>query len=174
MNIENPEMHRDQLTGLFNRKYGLTELGNSLENAATVNGSVVILLTDLDSYRLHNHNYGHGIGDRLLQEISERVLPVVGDQGVISRTAGDEFLIILPMISIAAAKVIAEKIRKEIEQIKIQVDEQIVKSVTITIGVACYPEHGKDVNTLLQAADAAILKGKQLKGNIVCEASEIV
>ncbi len=173
MKIGNLDIHFDQLSSFFNRKFGLAWLGSCLENAANVDGTVAILRTDLDSFAHFNHDYGHGNGDRLLKEICERVLRIIGDQGVASRIAGDEFVIILPMISLIDATLVAEKIRKEVEQIKIQVDEQMVESVTITIGVACYPQHGKDVTTMLQVADAAILKGKQLKGNMVCEALRI-
>lgn len=161
---------RDLYTHLFKRNYACAKLEQALENAKINGDSVAVILTDLDRYKKFNDSYGHLNGDILLRMISEKVLAIVGDEGIVSRAGGDEFLIVLPSVSFDRALIITELIRSEIEQLKIDIAGHLVVSVTITLGLACYPQHGDDLNSLLRAADEAVWSGKEARGNCVCVA----
>ena len=163
---------RDPVSNLFKRAYAFAKLEQLLADAKTTGDIGVIILTDFDRYKRFNDSYGHDNGDILLQAISETVLEIVGDKGIASRAGGDEFLIILPSASPDEALSVAERIRSQTEQLKVDIVGQLVASVTMTLGLAFYPQHGDDMNTLLRAADEAVWYGKEAKGNRVCVAKQ--
>jgi len=158
---------RDLGSNLYKRTYAFAKLEQALAEAKTVGGIIAIILTDFDRYKTFNDLHGHYYGDILLRTISETVLEIVDGKGIASRYGGDEFLIILPSVSPEDAYLIAEQIRRKTEQLKVDIAGQSVASVTITLGLAFYPQHGDDANSLLIAADEAVLEGKRASGNCV-------
>ena len=161
---------RDPVSNLFKQTYAFAKLEQALADAKAVGGVVAVMFTDFDRYKRFNDLHGHDNGDILLQTISQTVLDIVGDNGIVSRAGGDEFFIVLPSVSPDEALSVAERIRSKTEQLKIDIAGQLVASVTMTLGLAFYPQHGDDMNTLLRAADEAVWSGKEAKGNCVCVA----
>lgn len=155
---------RDKFSGLYNRVYGRAYLEQALAKAEQQGGSMAILLTDFDRFKAWNDTHGLFCGDIMLRQIAAVVQDAVADKGAVCRVGGDEFLIVLPDTDALEAQALAERIRQEVAQQKVEVDQaRLVQAVTLTIGLAVYPQHGSDAKTLFFAADEALNQGK-LKG----------
>ena len=118
-----------------------------------------VLLIDLDHFKELNDTLGHQAGDRLLQEIGPRLMAGVPEAGLIARVGGDEFALLLPPGSTAEqAQRAAERLLREIEQpFRFQGLTLLVRA---SAGIAVFPEHGRDVETLMQRADIAMYSAK--------------
>ncbi len=165
----------DVLTGFLNRKSFVNALENLLVKAGEAGGCGVMLMMDLDQFKLLNDTYGHGLGDELLRHAarlfevtmrhSENVaVKAVADECIIGRTAGDEFSVFIPDISKEDALEVAEFIRKIMDEFRFM-DTDV--QMTISVGVALYPEHATGVRDLFARVDAAIYRAKELGGNRV-------
>ncbi len=165
----------DALTGFFNRKSFVNALDNLLVKADETGGCGVMLMMDLDQFKLLNDTYGHGLGDELLRHAarlfevtlrhSENVaVKAVADDCIIGRTAGDEFSVFIPDICKEDALEVAEFIRKVMDEFRFM-DTDV--QMTISVGVALYPEHATGVRDLFARVDAAVYRAKELGGNRV-------
>jgi diguanylate cyclase (GGDEF)-like protein len=148
----------DQLTGLSNRRYFEEKLSHSLMNLEKERNTGVVMFLDFDGFKQVNDTYGHEVGDLLLKEMSVRLLACVGKEDVVSRFAGDEFLIFLPKADKPLVLKIGKRIMAEINKPFAIHDHQILTSTSI--GMAFFPEHGNEVNTLIKNADIAMYKAK--------------
>jgi diguanylate cyclase (GGDEF)-like protein len=153
----------DPLTGLANRRHFLEELERRLSLVGEEENAFALLFIDLDRFKPINDVHGHAIGDRLLQEISKRLLAVIRDDSIAARLGGDEFAIVLEGPSdrdgVAAA---AQRILAEISA-PILING-LKLSVGASIGVAICPGDGRDAADLLQRGDVAMLRAKQDRG----------
>ncbi|KTD30599.1 EAL and GGDEF domain-containing protein [Legionella israelensis] len=149
----------DTMTNLPNRITGHTKLEQSILSAKNNKSKLAILFIDLDEFKPINDSFGHAIGDLLLQQLSSRILNCVRRADTVARLGGDEFMIILDNIQHPKdAEGIAKKCLKSCsEPIVIEANQL---SVTASIGIAIYPDHGKDAKQLMRHADTAMYKAK--------------
>lgn len=156
--------HYDSLTGLPNRRYFLDRLKESLDQARRAGESVALMFVDLDGFKLVNDNLGHRAGDQLLREVGVRIRQCIRESDIASRMGGDEFTVILSQIkSSDSALIVARKILGKLyEPVRIEEKELFISS---SIGIAIFPDDARDVEGLLQSADTALYKAKDLGKN---------
>jgi len=126
--------NHDELTGLKNRRYGLTQMRQTLADL-TDNQDYTAILLDLDLFKDINDNYGHEVGDQVLKEVADILTDTLGDVDIVSRYGGEEFLIILPDMAHDLAMVIAEQLRCDIAKHVIQVNHSLRFNVTASLGL---------------------------------------
>lgn len=152
----------DGLTGLPNREWISDYLSQALADAAGRAESVALLFVDLDQFKRINDTLGHETGDALLRQVAGRLtaaLAKAGAAGQLARVGGDEFIVVLNgPTSLAAAERVAQQAQAALAAPFIQGGYELV--VTLSIGIALYPEHGADTQTLLKHADAAMYEAK--------------
>ena len=149
----------DFLTELPNRSLFVERANQALLAAKREQWSFAVMIMDLDRFKEINDTLGHHHGDQVLQQIGGRLEPLLRESDTVARLGGDEFAILLPHIEDPAAVVrIAAKMRNSLERpFYVQ---GLALDVDASIGIAVYPRHGKDVNTLLQRADVAMYVAK--------------
>src|SRR5574343_417304 len=151
--------HFDVLTGLPNRGHLQDRALLAIQNAVRDNGKLAILLLDLDRFKTINESLGHAAGDILLKMASERIRKVLGTGEVVARQGGDEFIVLLPLISDAAvAAHVAERILAEFG-VPLEVYNHTL-SISGSIGISIFPDDGRDFDTLVRNADAAMYHAK--------------
>jgi diguanylate cyclase (GGDEF)-like protein/PAS domain S-box-containing protein len=153
---------RDPLTGLFNRRYMEESLQREMRRAARGRHPVAIIMLDLDFFKGFNDTYGHEAGDALLRIVGQTLQKGVRAEDIACRYGGEEFTLILPEASLDEAVKRAEEIRRAIRALTIEHRQQQVGSVTISAGVAMYPDHGPTGDAVRRAADAALYRAKAL------------
>jgi len=144
--------HYDDLTKLPNRTFFYIELQRELKRAQRHNANLALLFLDLDGFKAVNDTYGHGAGDQLLREVSQRIRNSVRDIDVVARLGGDEFTILLTDISHSSeALFVAKKIIYSLNK------EFLIKRKAVfigaSIGISIYPDHGTDIDELIRNAD---------------------
>jgi diguanylate cyclase (GGDEF)-like protein/putative nucleotidyltransferase with HDIG domain len=152
----------DPKTGLYNSEHLNKVLGNALASARRDGSDLSVVMIDLDHLRAVNNTQGHLAGDRLIRGVADLLRELTGDDGVAARFGGEEFCLMLPRTPLASAVEIAETARARVAAMKLRDDDNPAQELTVTIsaGVAAYPEHGDTVNNLLGAADAAVYDAK--------------
>ncbi len=127
---------RDELTGLYNHRYFQDQLENEITRAARYKHPVSLLLLDLDFFKKVNDTYGHPAGDHVLRETGSTLNKLVRQSDTVARYGGEEFAIILPETATTSAKVLAQRVRRGIEQLRIKFEKQTIP-ITVSIGLAC-------------------------------------
>ncbi len=158
----NYQATHDLLTGLPNRVLLFDRMLQVQSAAKRDDKLFAILVMDLDHFKEINDTLGHYNGDRLLKQVASRLKDTVRDIDTVGRLGGDEFAVLLPAISTPkAAEDVARKLLKALEpQFEIH---DINLDVTASIGIAVYPQHGDDVDTLMQRADVAMYSTKNAR-----------
>jgi diguanylate cyclase (GGDEF)-like protein len=121
------------------------------------------MMLDIDGFKTYNDTFGHIAGDTLLKLIAECIMNSVRTMDIVSRFGGDEFIVILPETDAALASQIAERMRSEVEQLAVPprgAAERGARSATVSIGIACYPQHGDTIEVLLEQVDKALYLAK--------------
>jgi len=157
---------RDGLTGLFNRRFMEESLNREIRNADRNNSSVALIMADIDHFKRFNDTYGHAAGDELLRDIAAMFQSHLRGGDLACRYGGEEFTIILPGASLSRAEEIAEVLRRGAMEMKIRAQNQLIQSITISLGVASYREHGESWEKVLYAADIALLRAKQRRNAV--------
>lgn len=154
--------YHDQLTGLENRASLIERMSEvlSLKN----NIKCALLFIDLDNFKYVNDTMGHSFGDRMLKQISDRLLTLIEREYNIYRLGGDEFIILVEDYSeLGEIERVSVKILKELKN-RIEIDNSVLFT-TVSIGVSLYPEHGYTMDELLMKADIAVYKAKDTGKN---------
>lgn len=149
----------DSLTGTMTRRGFMREASQALELARRYRHALSCIMIDVDHFKSVNDRYGHAIGDRVLRGIAASCRQVIRTVDSLGRLGGEEFAIILPETELAAAKVVAERLRQQIEEATIPTDSGTIK-VTASLGVAVASSECRDVDTLLRDADDALYEAK--------------
>jgi diguanylate cyclase (GGDEF)-like protein len=153
------QAHFDTLTGLPNRQLCRDRLHQALAQARRNEQDLALLFLDLDGFKTINDSLGHSAGDLLLRDVASRLLACVRDTDTVSRLGGDEFVVVLPQVlGVTEVEAVAKKVMSALRR-PISINGKDV-FVTVSIGVAKYPEDGDTVESLLRKADAAMYDAK--------------
>jgi diguanylate cyclase (GGDEF)-like protein len=163
---------RDQLTGLFNRRYMEESLDRELRRASREDYSLGLLMMDLDHFKELNDGFGHAAGDLMLRVVGDFLGSSVRGDDVACRFGGEEFVVILPRASLENTRRRAEVLRKGMKGLQLEPSGALGASVTMSIGVACAPQHGETREQLVHAADVALYRAKTLGRDRVEVASD--
>jgi diguanylate cyclase (GGDEF)-like protein len=151
---------RDPLTGLFNRRYMEECLQREIWRASRNGRPIGIIMADIDHFKNFNDKYGHGAGDHVLSAFGKLVNAQIRGSDIACRFGGEEFIIILPEATPEDAPWRANELREAVKALHFTYDGLALGPVTISMGVATYPEGGTTSEELLKAADAALYKAK--------------
>jgi len=161
----------DPLTGLFNRRYADEVLASEFKRMKRKEKPLGLILLDIDHFKAVNDTYGHQVGDTVLKLFSGLLTDNVRYEDVACRIGGEEFLIILPETSLDVAQERAEKIRKQFNEMELEHDYKTLDPLSVSAGIAIYPNHGTTVDELLQIADRALYQAKDEGRNKVMVAN---
>lgn len=151
---------RDPLTGLFNRRYLSETLPHLLHRALRGNQCVSLILLDLDHFKRLNDQFGHLAGDQVLRDFSLFLKGFVRGTDIACRYGGEEFILILPQAPLEKAQERAERIRQGLHYISMNYAGRNLGNVTLSAGVATFPQHGETADMLIAAADQAMYQSK--------------
>ncbi|MDP2911207.1 MAG: sensor domain-containing diguanylate cyclase [Candidatus Omnitrophota bacterium] len=152
----------DSLTSLWNHGYFQYLLSEEIKKCSLVKSYFTLLMIDIDNFKMFNDTYGHQAGDSILKEISRIFRDVSRKIDIVARYGGEEFGIILPVTKKEEALILAERIRKAVEI------APSLKNITVSIGVASFPENGLKKEDLISKADKALYDAKKLGKNRIC------
>ncbi len=152
---------RDVLTGLFNRRQFEDVLRRELAEAEAANTPVAIVLLDLDLFKSINDTYGHLTGDALLRQVGRLLTFLCPEGATCCRYGGEEFVLILPRADAASALKFVEQLRKTFRATPFAAGSEQV-ALTLSGGIASYPEHAAAIDALIERADRALYDAKQL------------
>ena len=159
---------RDYLTGLFNRRYMEETLERELLRATRKQLSLGMIMLDVDDFKRFNDTWGHAAGDEVLRELGGLLLRQVRGEDVPCRYGGDEFILILPDASRDVTHERAELICEYAKQFHLQFEGQNIAALTLSLGVAVFPEHGRTSMGILRTVDAALYRAKhEGRGRVV-------
>jgi diguanylate cyclase (GGDEF)-like protein/PAS domain S-box-containing protein len=153
--------HHDPLTGLSNRSLLNDRLEMALRAAHRYQGGLALLFLDLNEFKSINDTHGHAVGDHVLCTIARRLEGCVRETDTVARMGGDEFVVLLTEIQSADA------VSRKVKQIGTVMTEPLdtefgeIRALSCSIGVACYPEHGEDADSLLSYADNDMYRQKR-------------
>lgn len=157
----------DDVTGLHNTRYLTTVLDREIEKSKATGSSFVVLFLDADKFKLVNDQHGHVHGSKLLSELGQKLKGYVRDADAIVRYGGDEFVAILTPCDLPMGKLVAERIRRSIENSEFLKDEGLRLKITVSIGVAVFPDHASTKEEILEQADHAMFTAKKESRNRV-------
>ena len=173
--IDNAKLYelatKDGLTKLYIYRHFYTLLETELKRSARYNHEMTLLMMDIDNFKPINDTYGHPVGDQVLREIANCISQTVRKIDIASRYGGEEFTVILPETNAKDARIIAERLRKNISDIRVRTKEGVEISPTISIGMSEYPSSAMDEQTLIELADVALYNAKNNGKNCICEYS---
>jgi len=152
---------RDHLTGLFNRRYMEETLERELLRASRKQLPLGIIMLDVDDFKRFNDTCGHAAGDAILRELGNMLLGHVRGEDMPSRYGGDEFIIVLPDASRVVTRERAERLCEYAKRFHLQFEGQTLEAVTLSLGVAVFPENGSNSAVVLRAADDALYRAKR-------------
>jgi diguanylate cyclase (GGDEF)-like protein len=150
----------DDLTQLYNTRYCNQFLDNFLLERKDTRGIISLVFLDIDFFKLVDDNFGHLVGSETLKIVGERMTRVIRKNDVIIRYGGDEYIVLLPNTDKKTASVIADRIRKEIGREPFYAFGNKKFNITVTLGVATYPNDAKSRDELIGKADRAMYEGK--------------
>jgi len=151
---------RDPLTGLFNRRFMEESLERELQRGARKSHPVSVLYLDLDHFKGFNDAFGHDAGDLVLRAIADLLANFFRSDDVCCRFGGEEFGVILPEAPVEHAAFRANALRAEVKRLKLQYKNQALGMVTLSIGVAAFPQHATTGAELLKVADQCLYQSK--------------
>jgi len=158
----------DDLTGVYNRRYFFQRFKEELERSARYGRQTALLMLDIDYFKHYNDIHGHQIGDSLLKKLARLLSISIRQPDFIARYGGEEFVVVAPETDREKAVKLAEKVRSVIENHPFLMREsQPDGKITISIGVAVFPEDGQTVDEMVGKADAALYIAKDLGRNKV-------
>ncbi|MCM8818990.1 MAG: GGDEF domain-containing protein [Candidatus Omnitrophica bacterium] len=176
LELENSLLHEklnytsitDPLTESYNRRYFNKRVKEEFARARREGYPVSIMISDLDNFKKYVDSFGHPMGDIILKEFANLLRVSMRETDIFCRFGGDEFAYLLPFASSSEAKIVAERIKNNVENYKFLkdiVDEDV--KITLSLGVASFPEHGNSEDEILSKADNALFKAKSMGKNRV-------
>jgi len=163
----------DDVTEVYNARYLLQATEHEVRRAERYQKPLCVLFLDLDRFKRVNDEFGHLVGSQALRQLSGVLLQCIRQVDTLARYGGDEFTILLTDTDLETGRNVAERIRRTVGETVFEGGRDAPIHLSISIGVACFPEHGRDRDTLLDVADKAMYRAKSLGRNRVCTASEL-
>lgn len=159
----------DGLTGLFNHRHFYSRLEFEVNRATRANSPVSVLILDVDNFKRYNDRYGHPKGDEVLRKCAAAIRDTVRGVDIAARYGGEEFAVILMETDKKGAMVVAENIRRAIEEQRFRDEEgDTTHNVTVSIGVSSYPADTMEMKDIIKKADDALYTAKKEGKNRVC------
>ncbi|MCM8785442.1 MAG: GGDEF domain-containing protein [Candidatus Omnitrophica bacterium] len=176
LELENAILHEDiniasitdPLTDVYNRRYFNIRLKEEFAKAKREGYPFSIMISDLDNFKKYVDKYGHPMGDIILKEVALLLKNSLRETDIICRFGGDEFAYLLPFSLGEEAKIVAERIKKNVQNYKFlsdKLNEDV--HITLSIGIACFPEHAKSEEEILSKADNALFIAKNSGKNTI-------
>jgi len=165
-------MYTDDLTGLFNHRYMQVAMSQEIRRSQRYGLQFSLIFLDLDKFKLINDTHGHLVGSAALQEVGVLLRRCVRDVDTLFRFGGDEFGALLVETDGRTARIVAERIRKTIDEHVFLTDQGLSCRLTATAGFATYPTDALEKENLLNLADRAMYVGKGQR-NVICGVEEI-
>jgi diguanylate cyclase (GGDEF)-like protein len=164
----------DDLTQISNRRYLNEKLSEEMRRSNRYERPLACVMLDIDHFKIFNDAHGHPQGDRVLKELASILVENCRDVDTVARYGGEEFCILLPETGSAEALQHAERIRSYVEQHPFEGEELLPGGrLTISIGIAMYPEDSSSKNAIIECADRALYKAKQQGRNCVRQHSKM-
>ena len=163
---------RDPLTGLFNRRYMEESMERELRRAERKVKQVGVIMADIDHFKRFNDTFGHDAGDCLLREVAKVLARQVRGGDIVCRYGGEEFTIIMQEVTLAITQQRAEFLKESVRNLKVYQGDRALDPVTLSLGVAMFPDHGETYRAVLAAADVALYQAKQSGRDRVCLAEK--
>jgi len=161
----------DRLTGLLTKESLYLALEMELRRCLRYDLPLAALMMDLDRFKSVNDTHGHLMGSHVLAEVGRLIRDSIRSADVAARYGGEEFLAYLSETDVAGARLAAERVREAIEAHPFTLDGTTIR-VTISIGIAAAPGHGRDLTTLVRRADRALYRAKETGRNRTCVETE--
>jgi diguanylate cyclase (GGDEF)-like protein len=152
---------RDPLTGLYNRRYLEETMDRELHRSRRLKASLGVVMMDLDHFKDFNDSFGHGAGDALLSALAHVITTGIRSEDIACRYGGEEFLLVMPGSSLETTRERAENVRQAVQTLQVKYQNHFLKSPTLSLGVAIFPDHGVTAEEVIAAADAALYRAKQ-------------
>ena len=156
----------DDLTKLYNYRYLMQYLEAEVKRCLRYKKKVSLLFIDVDGFKRINDTFGHLVGSQALAEMGQVLRRILRETDVVGRYGGDEFVMVLPETPLNGAMVIAERIRKKMEDYEF-VAQDLSIHLTVSLGVANCPKHTLTAEGLIKKADAAMYRAKELSKNSI-------
>jgi len=161
--------HSDYLTDLWNHGYFQSILQKELENAKATKSPLSLLMLDIDDFKIYNDELGHQAGDKILKDLASLLKNQSRKMDYVCRYGGEEFTIILPQTDKKEAFMIAERLRFDIEKHKFLQEEVLPKKkLTVSLGLASFPEDGASSTELIRSSDKSLYAAKSKGKNNTC------
>ncbi|MET0047773.1 MAG: diguanylate cyclase [Sedimenticola sp.] len=151
---------RDPLTGLFNRRYMMESLQQSISRADRNDSTLGVMMIDIDDFKSFNDNYGHDVGDLVLKQMAAEMRLCTRKEDTLSRYGGEEFCLVCPDLNDNDFEELGARLCDQVRKLTLSVREMTLSDLTISIGIATYPGHAKDAETLIKIADDALYQAK--------------
>ncbi len=152
----------DDLTGLYNHRFLIDSLGQQAALAERLGTSLAILMLDIDHFKALNDTHGHHAGDLALITFAQTVLTNIRRADLAARYGGEEFVVLMPNTSAQEALVVAEKIRAAVAATEVELRDRVGVRLTVSVGVAAYPEDTQSAGDLFGLADDALYEAKRM------------
>jgi len=164
------QAYHDELTGLANRRFLSQQAHLELERAKRYQYPITIFLLDIDHFKTVNDRYGHLAGDNVLKQLSQLMKETLREHDMIARIGGEEFAVLLPEADLAAAIVIADRLKETIAQFAFHALPALNTDITVSIGIASTSDVAHDFDKLLHEADNRLYQAKAAGRNCVIPA----
>jgi diguanylate cyclase (GGDEF)-like protein len=158
---------RDPLTDLYNRRHFERTLKDEIRHAGRTGQALSLITADIDHFKSFNDRLGHEAGDQVLKALGRLMKLTFRVRDVPCRYGGEEFLILLPETNLVSAAIRAERLAEQVRHVHIGLTSGSLEKLTISVGVATYPEHGEVAQELLRRADEALYQAKEFGRNRV-------
>lgn len=169
--IDNAKLYelatKDGLTKLYTHRHFFTLLDTELKRASRYNHFMSVVMMDIDNFKSINDTYGHAVGDKVLREVAGIIAKTVRKIDMPARYGGEEFAIILPETKGEDATIIAHRLRRKVEELRITLNDGTEVKVTVSVGLASYPDVQEDEIALMDYADKALYQSKHNGKNCV-------
>ena len=152
---------RDPLTNLYNRRYMEESLDRELSRAVRKNSPLSLMLIDVDYFKRFNDTFGHEAGDMVLRSLGSLLQTQLRREDITCRYGGEEFIVILPDAALDSTRQRGEQLREATKGLVTEFRGQALGKITLSIGVATFPQNGTTVEDLVEAADAALYQAKK-------------
>ncbi len=157
----------DRLTELYNHGYFKQRLEEEFKRSARFAHPMALIMIDIDDFKIFNDTYGHLRGDEVLRAVSGIIRCNLREMDIAARYGGEEFVVVLPETDLDGADLVAERIRSEVEQRLFENGDGTRAGCTVSVGTSAFPRNAESALKLLEAADAAMYRGKHAGKNRV-------